>query len=61
MTVLDPKQEALCEQTQWDFSHLRAMFINCTLKRSPEQSPVSHGSARSDSWTIADARLSLGA
>ena len=22
----------------WDFSHLRALFINCTLKRSPEVS-----------------------
>ena len=24
--------------TDWDFSSLRAMYINCTLKRSPEQS-----------------------
>jgi multimeric flavodoxin WrbA len=22
----------------WDFSHLRAMYVNCTLKRSPERS-----------------------
>jgi multimeric flavodoxin WrbA len=22
----------------WDFSHLRALFVNCTLKRSPEMS-----------------------
>src|ERR687886_3101617 len=38
MTVLSPKQEELCHQSQWDFSDLRALFINCTLKRSPEQS-----------------------
>jgi multimeric flavodoxin WrbA len=31
-------QEELCQQSQWDFSNLRALFINCTLKRSPEQS-----------------------
>ena len=38
MTVLSPQQEELCRQTRWDLSDLRAMFINCTLKRSPEQS-----------------------
>jgi len=26
------------EQTRWDFSDLRAVFVNCTLKRSPEPS-----------------------
>ena len=30
--------ELLCEQSPWDFSDLRAIFINCTLKRSPEVS-----------------------
>jgi len=38
MTELTPQEEELCRQTRWDFSDLRAMFINCTLKRSPEQS-----------------------
>src|SRR5437764_7438043 len=38
MTELTPKQEELCRQTQWDFSDLRALFVNCTLKRSPEVS-----------------------
>jgi len=38
MTALSPKQEQLCQQDQWDFSDLRALFINCTLKRSPERS-----------------------
>jgi multimeric flavodoxin WrbA len=33
---LTPLQEQLNEQSQWDFSHLRALYINCTLKRSPE-------------------------
>ena len=31
-----PCKKTLCRQSQWDFSDLRAMFINCTLKRSPE-------------------------
>ena len=38
MTTLAPKQEELCEQSRWDFSDLSAIYINCTLKRSPEQS-----------------------
>src|SRR5258706_15194601 len=38
MTELNPQQEALCTQTTWDFSDLTALFVNCTLKRSPEQS-----------------------
>jgi multimeric flavodoxin WrbA len=32
------RDERLCEQSQWDFSDLGAIFINCTLKRSPEVS-----------------------
>ena len=36
--VLNEQQEALCEQSEWDFSDLKALFINCTLKRSPEVS-----------------------
>ena len=35
---LTTKQEELCRQDQWDFSDLRAMFVNCTLKLSPEVS-----------------------
>src|SRR5262249_52938391 len=31
-------QEAMAPQAMWDFSDLRALFINCTLKRSPETS-----------------------
>ena len=38
MTELTPMQEELCQQTRWDFSDLTALFINCTLKRSPEVS-----------------------
>ncbi len=33
---LNAMQDELCEQSRWDFSDLRALFINCTLKRSPE-------------------------
>ena len=28
-------QEELCAQSTWDFSDLRALFVNCTLKPSP--------------------------
>lgn len=38
MTELSPQQEQLCEQDQWDFSHLNAMFINTSLKKSPRLS-----------------------
>ena len=38
MATLNDMQEALCAQSQWDFGDLRALFVNCTLKRSPEQS-----------------------
>ena len=31
-------QEQLCEQDRWAFSDLAAVFVNCTLKRSPEVS-----------------------
>ena len=35
---LSEKQEQLCEQSRWDFSDLNALFLNCTLKRTPTQS-----------------------
>jgi hypothetical protein len=38
VTALTAQQEQLCRQTKWNFSDLRALFINCTLKRSPELS-----------------------
>jgi len=38
MASLTDRQEELCEQSRWDFSDLRAVYVNCTLKRSPEQS-----------------------
>ena len=42
MSILTPKQEELCATSRWDFSDLRALFVNCTLKRSPE---ISHTQA----------------
>lgn len=36
--TLNERQLALCEASHWDFSGLRALFLNCTLKRSPERS-----------------------
>ena len=38
MDRLSPMQEELCEQSRWDFSDLSAVYINGTLKRSPEVS-----------------------
>ena len=36
--VLNEKQAELCETSVTDYSDLKAFFINCTLKKSPEQS-----------------------
>lgn len=38
MTELTARQLQDCDDSSWDFSDLRALFINCTLKRSPELS-----------------------
>jgi multimeric flavodoxin WrbA len=38
MPELTEKQQQLCEESRWDFSDLSAIYINCTLKRSPEPS-----------------------
>ncbi len=35
---LSPQQIEMCEKSRWDFSDLNALFLNCTLKRSPEPS-----------------------
>src|SRR5688572_24752740 len=31
-------QKELCATSRWDFSDLRALFVSCTLKPSPEPS-----------------------
>src|SRR3954454_23308770 len=36
--MLNDAQQELCSTSRWDFSDLRAMVINCTLKRTPELS-----------------------
>jgi len=36
--TLNERQRTQCEQSRWDFSDLSAVFINCTLKRSPQVS-----------------------
>ena len=38
MPELTPLQDELAAGSPWDFSDLRALFNNCTLKRSPEVS-----------------------
>ena len=35
---LNERLEMLSSTKRWDFSDLRAVYVNCTLKRSPEQS-----------------------
>ena len=35
---LNDKQEEMCSSSKWDFSDLKAVFINTTLKKSPEKS-----------------------
>jgi multimeric flavodoxin WrbA len=35
---LNSRQQQLCDDSRWDFSDLTALFLNCTLKRSPELS-----------------------
>ncbi len=36
--MLSGKQQKLCDESTTDYSDLSAIFINCTLKKSPEQS-----------------------
>ena len=38
MTQLSDRQRKDCEQHDWDFSDLKTLIINTTLKKSPEQS-----------------------
>ena len=38
MVELTPQQEELCRQSRWDFTDLSALYVNCTLKRSPAPS-----------------------
>jgi multimeric flavodoxin WrbA len=38
MTDMDTRNDELANSSKWDFSDLNALFINCTLKRSPEPS-----------------------
>lgn len=36
--MLNKQQKQMCSTSNWDFSDLRAIFLNCTLKKSPEMS-----------------------
>ena len=36
--ALSEKQLEMCTASRWDFSDLRVIFLNCTLKKSPEMS-----------------------
>lgn len=53
MVELNVQQTALCENSQWDFTDLKALFINCTLKPSPE---LSHTQGLIDISRVGDRR-----
>ena len=36
--ALNQQQEKMCSTSRWDFSDLSALFLNCTLKKSPQLS-----------------------
>ena len=36
--ALSERQQQMCSESTWDFSDLKALFLNCTLKKSPELS-----------------------
>jgi len=36
--TLNDRQIEMCTSSTWDFSDLRALFLNCTLKLTPELS-----------------------
>lgn len=36
--ALNKKQQELCSSSKWDFSDLKALFLNCTLKPGPKDS-----------------------
>ena len=38
MTALNQRQEQMCCESKWDFSDLKALFLNCTIKKSSELS-----------------------
>jgi multimeric flavodoxin WrbA len=37
--TLNKIQNEMCKSSKWNFSDLQALFLNCTLKRSPD---ISH-------------------
>ena len=66
---LNQQQEQMCEQTKWDFSDLKALFLNCTLKKSPRALAYSgpdrdlegdHGEKRRSSGGASASRLQPG-
>jgi multimeric flavodoxin WrbA len=38
---LNKQQQEMCDSSEWDFSDLSALFLNCTLKPSPNDSHTS--------------------
>ena len=36
--TLNDRQRKMGEESKWDFSNLKALFLNCTLKPTPELS-----------------------
>src|SRR3990170_8229552 len=57
MTELNDVQERQCRESPWDFSDLRALYTNCTLKKSPE---LSHTQGLADISIAIMKRLNVG-
>jgi len=38
VAMLSERQLEMCETSRWDFSDLSALFLNCTMKKTPELS-----------------------
>lgn len=38
LIILNDKQLKMCSDSKWDFSDLKALFVNCTLKPSLQMS-----------------------
>jgi len=59
----DKKENADCTENQWDFSKLKALFINTTLKKSPETShteglwQISKGILEKNNVSVKEIRL----
>ena len=48
--TLNEQQLEMCTTSTWDFSDLNALFLNCTMKRSPEMSDRDFEGDHGEEW-----------